>query len=45
VCPIGVSGIAGKSPPVIAAAVAAELLIERERAKSAHNLTTEIALG
>ena len=44
VCPIGVPGIAGKSPPVIAAAVAAELLIERERAKPA-TVKTELALG
>jgi xanthine dehydrogenase accessory factor len=45
VCPIGVSGISGKSPPIIAAAVAAELLIERERTKAAPNIKTEIALG
>ncbi|HEX5780140.1 MAG TPA: xanthine dehydrogenase accessory protein XdhC [Xanthobacteraceae bacterium] len=45
VCPIGVPGIAGKSPAVIAAAVAAELLIERERAKSAGTIKTEFALG
>jgi xanthine dehydrogenase accessory factor len=31
VCPIGVAGIAGKEPPVIAAAVTAQLLAERER--------------
>jgi xanthine dehydrogenase accessory factor len=30
-CPIGMPGIAGKEPPVIAAAVAAQLLAERER--------------
>jgi xanthine dehydrogenase accessory factor len=30
VCPIGVPGIAGKDPPVIAASVAAQLLAERE---------------
>jgi len=45
VCPIGVPGIAGKSPAVIAAAVAAELLIERERAKSGGTIKTELALG
>jgi xanthine dehydrogenase accessory factor len=31
VCPIGVAGIVGKSPPVIAASVAAELLLVRGR--------------
>ncbi|MDF3060708.1 MAG: xanthine dehydrogenase accessory protein XdhC [Microvirga sp.] len=31
VCPIGMPGIAGKEPPVIAASVAAQLLAERER--------------
>lgn len=45
VSPIGVPGIAGKSPAVIAAAVAAELLIERERAKSGGTIKTELALG
>jgi xanthine dehydrogenase accessory factor len=45
VCPIGVKGIAGKSPPVIAAAVAAELLIERERANALTQTKTEFALG
>jgi xanthine dehydrogenase accessory factor len=45
VCPIGVPGIAGKSPAVIAAAVVAELLIERERAKSGNAIKTELALG
>jgi xanthine dehydrogenase accessory factor len=45
VCPIGIAGISGKSPPVIAAAVAAELLVERERALSGAGLTTELALG
>jgi xanthine dehydrogenase accessory factor len=45
VCPIGVPGIAGKSPSVIATAVAAELLIERERAKSGGTIKTELALG
>lgn len=45
VCPIGVPGIAGKSPAVIAAAVVAELLIERERAKSGGAIKTELALG
>jgi xanthine dehydrogenase accessory factor len=45
VCPIGVKGIAGKSPPVIAAAVAAELLIERERANATSRTKTELALG
>lgn len=45
VCPIGVPGIAGKSPSVIAAAVAAELLIERERVKTSRPINTELALG
>lgn len=45
VCPIGVAGISGKSPSVIAAAVAAELLIERERARTRTNISTELALG
>jgi xanthine dehydrogenase accessory factor len=45
VCPIGVKGIAGKSPPVIAAAVAAELLVERERANALSRTKTELALG
>jgi len=45
VCPIGVSGISGKSPPVIAAAVAAELLIARERLTAGSNIKTELALG
>jgi xanthine dehydrogenase accessory factor len=44
VCPIGVKGIAGKSPPVIAAAVVAELLIERERANAMSRTPTELAL-
>jgi len=34
-CPIGVPGIAGKEPAVIAASVAAQLLAERERTASA----------
>jgi xanthine dehydrogenase accessory factor len=45
VCPIGVKGIAGKSPPVIAAAVAAELLVERERTNTVSRTSTELALG
>jgi xanthine dehydrogenase accessory factor len=45
VCPIGLPGISGKSPPVIAAAVAAELLVERERARAESNIKTELALG
>lgn len=45
VCPIGVAGISGKSPSVIAAAVAAELLVERERANAATKIKTELALG
>jgi xanthine dehydrogenase accessory factor len=45
VCPIGVAGIAGKSPPVIAAAVAAELLLVREGTDAARNFKTELALG
>ena len=45
VCPIGVSGISGKSPPVIAAAVAAELLIARERLNTSPKIRTELALG
>jgi xanthine dehydrogenase accessory factor len=34
VCPIGLSGIEGKEPAVIAASVAAQLLLERERVAS-----------
>jgi xanthine dehydrogenase accessory factor len=45
VCPIGVPGISGKSPPVIAAAVAAELLMQRERANASPPMKTELALG
>jgi xanthine dehydrogenase accessory factor len=45
VCPIGVRGISGKSPAVIAAAVAAELLVERERANASPQIKTELALG
>ena len=45
VCPIGVTGISGKSPPVIAAAVAAELLVERERALAKPKFKTELAVG
>jgi xanthine dehydrogenase accessory factor len=45
VCPIGVIGISGKSPAIIAAAVAAELLVERERADGKPNFKTELALG
>ena len=45
VCPIGVAGISGKSPPVIAAAVAAELLIARERLNASPIIKTELALG
>jgi xanthine dehydrogenase accessory factor len=45
VCPIGVPGISGKSPPVIAAAVAAELLAARERANASAKIGTELALG
>jgi xanthine dehydrogenase accessory factor len=45
VCPIGVPGISGKSPPVIAAAVAAELLLVRERLTGLQNVKTELALG
>jgi xanthine dehydrogenase accessory factor len=33
-CPVGLSGIAGKEPAVIAASVAAQLLLERERLAS-----------
>jgi xanthine dehydrogenase accessory factor len=44
VCPIGVAGIAGKAPAVIAASVAAELLQVRERLTSAP-MKTELALG
>jgi xanthine dehydrogenase accessory factor len=36
VCPIGLPGIAGKEPAVIAASVAAQLLEERERLGSEH---------
>lgn len=45
VCPIGVPGIPGKAPATIAAAVAAELLIERERAVTNRKMTTELAFG
>ena len=45
VCPIGVPGISGKSPPVIAAAVAAELLLVRERTIATPKFRTELALG
>lgn len=45
VCPIGVAGISGKSPPMIAAAVAAELLIQRERTTASPKIKTELALG
>jgi xanthine dehydrogenase accessory factor len=45
VCPIGVPGIAGKSPAVIAAAAAAELLIERDRANASRRMNAEFALG
>ncbi|MCC6949019.1 MAG: xanthine dehydrogenase accessory protein XdhC [Bradyrhizobiaceae bacterium] len=44
VCPVGVPGIGGKSPAVIAAAVAAELLIQRDRA-IASGRTAELAFG
>ncbi|HTS22681.1 MAG TPA: xanthine dehydrogenase accessory protein XdhC [Casimicrobiaceae bacterium] len=37
VCPIGIGGIAGRDPGVIAVAVAAELLQERERASAAQH--------
>lgn len=45
VCPIGVRGISGKAPATIAAAAAAELLIQRERQKPAVKVQTEIAFG
>jgi xanthine dehydrogenase accessory factor len=45
VCPIGVSGISGKSPAVIAAAVAAELLIARERLRASAPLLGESVHG
>ncbi|HYF55532.1 MAG TPA: xanthine dehydrogenase accessory protein XdhC [Salinarimonas sp.] len=32
-CPIGIAGVAGKEPAVIAAATAAQVLLERERAR------------
>jgi xanthine dehydrogenase accessory factor len=44
VCPIGVPGISGKSPAVIAAAVAAELLQKREQLDKT-TIRTEIAVG
>jgi xanthine dehydrogenase accessory factor len=44
VCPIGVAGIAGKAPAIIAASVAAELLQVRERLTAAPT-ATESALG
>lgn len=34
VCPIGVPGLPGKAPPIIAASVAAQLLIEKARASA-----------
>jgi xanthine dehydrogenase accessory factor len=43
VCPIGVPGIAGKEPAVIAAAVAAQLLAERERLAHARSIETPAA--
>ena len=45
VCPIGVSGISGKAPAVIAAAVAAELVIVHERRSVRTGINTELALG
>lgn len=45
VCPIGVPGVSGKSPAVIAAAVTVELLIVRERIRQPQNIRTELALG
>ena len=36
VCPIGVAEIKGKEPAVIAAGLAAQLLIMRERASVSH---------
>lgn len=45
VCPIGVPGITGKSPAVIAAAVAAELLMVRERLRASAPLQTESVHG
>jgi xanthine dehydrogenase accessory factor len=45
VCPIGVRGISDKAPAAIAAAVTAELLIERERANTGQSIRTELALG
>lgn len=44
VCPIGLPGISGKSPAVIAAAVAAELLQRREQLND-NVIGTEIAVG
>ncbi len=35
VCPIGIAGVTGKEPAVIAAGVAAQLLVERERRAAA----------
>jgi xanthine dehydrogenase accessory factor len=35
VCPIGIAGIGGKAPPVIAAATAAELLLRDESLRAA----------
>jgi xanthine dehydrogenase accessory factor len=39
VCPIGVHGITGKEPAVIAAAVAAELLQQRAKLAAAPEIT------
>jgi xanthine dehydrogenase accessory factor len=41
VCPIGIAGITGKEPAVIAAATVAQLLAERERIAAARRAETE----
>jgi xanthine dehydrogenase accessory factor len=45
VCPIGVDGISGKAPAVIAAATAAELIVRDEALRTAFVSDREAALG
>jgi xanthine dehydrogenase accessory factor len=44
-CPIGIPGIAGKEPAVIAASVAAQLLIVAERGQQAARTPSPLAVG
>jgi xanthine dehydrogenase accessory factor len=44
-CPIGIPGIAGKEPAVIAASVAAQLLIIAERRHAAARTPSAMAIG